>query len=296
MGDIISARRRLTSYDLPPASETAPYAAVTECWFDTNDGTGATIHPSVVDMGSKWNGYRWWCADTPYANQDETLELPSIYASNDRINWHTPAGLANPIHPPELDGTPGVDPELVWDQSGQRLICYWLHPQLVARFSYNGVDWSPPVYLGLSPGLSPTILHADGWWWMSGFVSATGAFRSLDPLSGWVAWGNRVGTGHHGDVIYDPAGQQYLCIEDEVVGGVRSMFIKRSRSFSGGWSARAQLPANAYGPPYRPGMALSTKPGWVDIWYSVLDEALPNDCKVAYTRIPISAFPPLPPT
>lgn len=287
------ARKRGTqssgNWPIPPATEAAPYAAIQECWFDTLDGSGATIHPSVVDMGREWNGYRWWCADTPYKDQNETIERPSIYASNDRINWHTPAGLTNPIHP---SPSVVVDPELVWDPVHQRLISYYLTNQLEARFSYNGIHWSPSIQLGMDPGLSPSVIRApNGKWYLTGYIRGS-LWESTDPLGGWVQIGGRViGNGHHGDMIWD--GTQYLHIEDEVVGGVRSMFIKRSvgPDIQTGWGARTQLPANAYGPPYRPTLALSTKPGWVDIWYSVLDPTIPNHCKVAYTRIPLSAFP-----
>ena len=92
-------------YPLPDATEAHPYGATVLCNIHDTYGApagatqAATIHPSVVDMGRKFNGYRWWMANTPYPGQSESHENPCIYGSNDRINWYVPAGVVNPIEP-----------------------------------------------------------------------------------------------------------------------------------------------------------------------------------------------------
>lgn len=57
------------------------------------------VHPSVVNCGVAWNGYKYWMAITPYANTNDNYENPSIYASNDGVEWITPFGLTNPVVP-----------------------------------------------------------------------------------------------------------------------------------------------------------------------------------------------------
>lgn len=44
-------------------------------------------HPKVVDMGKKWNGYRYWLSYTPYPNGNDKYENPTIVGSNDLINY-----------------------------------------------------------------------------------------------------------------------------------------------------------------------------------------------------------------
>lgn len=54
-------------------------------------------HPSVLYFKNGWNGYKYWMAMTPYESENESLENPSIVASNDGINWEVPNGLENPL-------------------------------------------------------------------------------------------------------------------------------------------------------------------------------------------------------
>ncbi len=61
------------------------------------DGKNQPTHPSVIDMGEEWNGFRYWMAYSPYPNADGGEENPCIGASNDMLHWKTPNGLYNPI-------------------------------------------------------------------------------------------------------------------------------------------------------------------------------------------------------
>jgi len=103
-----------------------PWNARNRLALTTPDGSGATIHPSVVDMGTAWNGYRWWMADTPYAAADNQLENPALWASNNRTSWVVPAGVTNPLvaAPGQLVGFHS-DTELVWDADASRLLLFY---------------------------------------------------------------------------------------------------------------------------------------------------------------------------
>ena len=76
--------------------------------IETPDGTNQPYHPSVLFISQKWNGYRYWMAETPYPlgnNGDwnglkpyrARWENPCIHVSNDGINWQTPPKGSNPI-------------------------------------------------------------------------------------------------------------------------------------------------------------------------------------------------------
>lgn len=67
----------------------------------TYDGSGQTVHPSVLDFGqgiirpghTAWNGYRYWMAMTPYPNSQAIYENPSLLCSHDGLTWTEPPGF-----------------------------------------------------------------------------------------------------------------------------------------------------------------------------------------------------------
>ena len=61
------------------------------------DGDNQPTHPSVIDLKSKWNGYRYWMSYSPYPYSDGSEENPCIAVSNDMYHWMVPKGLNNPI-------------------------------------------------------------------------------------------------------------------------------------------------------------------------------------------------------
>jgi hypothetical protein len=127
----------------------------------TYDDSGETVHPSVRDYGSAWNGYRYWMAMTPYTNGSGDTENPSILASNDKETWVVPEGLTNPIDAP---AAPAFyhDPELLFD--GATLWC--IYSNIYAKSSTDGVTWSARQSLvgtyGSLGGASQTIALLDG--------------------------------------------------------------------------------------------------------------------------------------
>ena len=86
----------------------------------TYEGSGQTIHPSVVDIGAELNGYRYWMANTPYPNYNSTKENPSVWGSNDGETFTVPDGITNPITPVPDAGT-NADTDIYWDTASSRL-------------------------------------------------------------------------------------------------------------------------------------------------------------------------------
>lgn len=292
------ARRRGSDYTLPPASEIAPYAPAVLCSLPAyTNGNQNTIHPSVHDFGAAWNGYRWWMANTPYPpDQDEN---PCIYASNDQVNWEAPPGLTNPIDPWPGQSTSNTDwynsdTELVIDDSGN-LVCIYREFQsgtvhIRARTSADGVAWGPEHALISSPDLllSPSAVRmgpADFRMWMIGGGGVSG-FSATHPLGPWVwAGGSSLGVpAHHGDVMRW-GDSLLIAVSDGATGGIRC-----GHSSTGGssWTMpSAETIAAGVVSAYRPTLAPSPKPGWVDVWIGGWAE---SGARTAYTRVPLGAF------
>lgn len=118
------------------------------------------VHPSVVYFKEGWNGYKYWMAMTPFENENDKLENPSIVASNDLFNWEVPNGLVNPIVP-----TPSVgfnsDTELVFVNGF--LEC-WYRPSgngaetILVKKSSDGINWSEPEIALKSIGTTKALM------------------------------------------------------------------------------------------------------------------------------------------
>ena len=147
----------------------------------TFDGSYQAIHPSVVDMGSAWHGYRYWMAYTPYTNGNNQTELPSIVASNDKRTWVVPTGGANPLQRAPGAGNHYDDPDLVYDPASDRLFLYFIYTYgngtspcgdvaascFFLQTSSDGVTWSAKTkVLNIGAYLSPAIVRraANDWW------------------------------------------------------------------------------------------------------------------------------------
>jgi hypothetical protein len=134
------------SSQLQPTVPRVPAAAVSiQSPYDLAN-TG--VHPSVVDAGaSKWNGWRYWMAYTPYWHTNGRYENPCIVVSNDGQNWVAPAGLTNPIDPDPAGSPINSDPDLLI--VGSTMHCYYRQhdsvtgsEQLMLRTSTDGITWS----------------------------------------------------------------------------------------------------------------------------------------------------------
>lgn len=164
----------------------APYNAAAPIVTPTYDGSGNTVHPDVVDMGTAWNGYRFWMAHTPYPESDDAYENPSILASHDGVTWTTPPGVTNPLYP-----RPGAsynsDVDLSYDPGSDELVLVYRTEgktgvHVIAR-SPDGVTWpaaASPLAGWASPeqNVSPAVVHMpDGTWAMWGLGSPSRTLR-----------------------------------------------------------------------------------------------------------------------
>ncbi len=82
----------------------------------TYDGSYQLTHPKVLYFPKGWNGYQYWMSMTPYPNEHDQYENPSIVVSHDGKTWAAPPGLQNPVSgfPPDIKtGGHYSDPHLV---------------------------------------------------------------------------------------------------------------------------------------------------------------------------------------
>ena len=152
-----------------------------------NSNDHQATHPSVLYFKDAWNGYKFWMGMTPYENENESVENPSIVASNDGINWVVPEGLVNP-----LMGTNKVsdyhnsDTHLVFVEG--KMECWYRKrtrgalgdSEVILRcVSTDGIKWSLGEELIKFDGvfdkhLSPVVLYEDGKYkvWFVNFSDA----------------------------------------------------------------------------------------------------------------------------
>jgi len=211
---------------VPPESVSATCIAPGPQQTPTYDGSGQANHPSLVDFLTEygmrsWGGYRYWMMVTPYQNDDDRYENPSLLASHDGVGWVAPAGVPAPLAGP----LPGYRPlenhlsdaELVYDPSSDSLVAFYrenagreatsaeyihrqdisyrggsftttLHPRVISRYNRDVEIMSPAV-----------VIDDAGMWHMwftsmypnGGSVEHTGTLRlfhcsSADGLS----WGD----------------------------------------------------------------------------------------------------------
>ena len=210
-----SASRRHRRSD-PTFADWTPVPRTWElCTLPTYDGSGITTHPSVLDMGRKWNGYRWWQANTPFANDDIKLENPSIWGSNDRWHWEVPLGLTNPLKMAPPGNGYNSDTELVWDPDNQQMVCMYREVTTSTRMwaftSTNGSSWfeTGPLTVPAGGMGSPAIWRVGpGDWRMWSFGTAgPHMYEAAAVLGPWThvaactIIGATASTMWHGDVI-----------------------------------------------------------------------------------------------
>lgn len=136
-------------------------------------------HPSLVYFENGWNGYKYWCAYTPYPKCDDKYENPHITVSNDLKKWETPKGFSNPLEPMPSDYEHGEiynsDTELVYNSDTGTLECWWRffdrphdnHVILRRKTTTDGVHWSAAEDMLVADMnridfLSPAIIYENG--------------------------------------------------------------------------------------------------------------------------------------
>ena len=154
----------------------------------TYDGSNEAVHPSVVYVATKWNGYRYWMAMTPYPLSDASKENPSIVASNDGISWEEPLGIVNPIFGPPPTGNYS-DPHLEYNFQSNSLEMYYQDNNdgnIYYSNSQNGINWSSPVKTVPSIGTSPSVFKSNFSSNARIFIgpTANGQIRRADSFDG----------------------------------------------------------------------------------------------------------------
>lgn len=134
----------------------------------TYDGSNQATHPSVKYFPDGLFGKQFWMACTPYPNDNDSLENPCIYCSDDGVAWAPPIGLTNPIAPKPADGY-NSDPHLVYNSAFGILECWYRQAVgadeiIVRQTTSDGVTWSAAQTLqtipspNLDKALSPVVL------------------------------------------------------------------------------------------------------------------------------------------
>jgi len=140
-----------------------PYAAI----------NGYILHPSVVYIPEKFNGYKYWCAYTPMTNNQSMYENPCIVASSDGDNYVTPAGLTNPIFPYPGGTAFNSDTHLILSPDRKSLILLYrtfaegspARHRLKISTSTDGITWSPPTEIWSELQSANLDLASPSLWW-----------------------------------------------------------------------------------------------------------------------------------
>lgn len=160
----------------------------------TYDGSGQTVHPSIVYFPETWNGWKFWMCITPFTYGDDSTENPSILVCNTNCTetngtWYVPDGLTNPVI-----GDPGGDNynsdcDIEYDNATDNLFLYnrFHDPShevnLTISNSSDGVHWSEQnvIRSGGDTGYVPTSASVermdDGNWYMW-YTNGTGSITS----------------------------------------------------------------------------------------------------------------------
>ena len=118
------------------------------------DGDNQPTHPSVIDLKSKWNGYRYWMSYSPYPYSDGSEENPCIAVSNDMYHWMVPKGLNNPIAFNEETACDEYkDPHILYNNDTDSIEVWYLGRvdstiknggklMMFRKVSKDGINWS----------------------------------------------------------------------------------------------------------------------------------------------------------
>lgn len=265
---------------------------------------GSVVHPDILDMGSAgWRGFRYWMVATPYWMQNAREENPSMWASHDVMHWRQVG--TNPVYPPPVDKTQwNSDPDLVHDPSSGQLVMFFRgggFEHYVARSS-DGVTWpanpTPITLPGVSGQevVSPTVLLIDGTWWLWGITnpdrtmflwtapSPEGPWTNKGQCSGWSGGWHMNAIRHQGIIYMLVATFQGNLICNTSKNGLTwtcnpspSIVVGRA----GAWDSD-QI--------YRPSIVLDEDKTTMHTWYSGRGPGS-SSWRLAYTRMPISAWP-----
>lgn len=304
---------------LPYAFPTAaPYNVSHHTITPTDDGTGQSIHPSVLDFGAAgFAGHRFWMTTTAFFNAENQRENPHVYYSDDGYNWAWPPGVTNPLDPWPGAATSNIywynnDSNLEFDPDTGTLILLWrdAHQQatkqrIYIRTTTDGSNWTPEQLVLDVPDdssggktVSPSLVRVSSSEWRLYFAASSGTvewnryFTAPSYAGPWsspqvVTYTGPGTNAYHGTVKKLPDGR-YLSLFLQGVNEYPGVsidginFTTRDRIL---WNVT--VAGNAQNM-YKACMAVDKlDPTMVNVWYTTHGEW---GRWVCYTRVPLTAF------
>lgn len=312
--------RTTTPYALPTSP---PYNAPVYLDTPTEDGSGSTVHPSVLDMGPNgWRGWRFWMAVTGYWQSDDDYENPHILVSQNGIDWQAPEGLVNPVY--KVTGAVfHSDTHLTYDPDTDQMWLFFrrliagasfdLHRQQTFHAaSVDGVTWPAAATVldwqrpdGDGQVVSPAIVRrGPNDWWLFGWYHLTRkmvVYRASTPDGPWSGPIPGVGGFAPGDIPWHlnvmdddgifraiaDLGPKYLGYADGLVAGSSRDGVRWA------WSQSHLMdlptdPAWDSGELYRTTFTRHENGTHFRVWYSANG---PDSWRTGYTELPRSLWP-----
>lgn len=291
-------RRGGVPYPFPAA---APYNVPVWIQTPTPDGTGAAIHPSVIDMGTAWNGYRYWMANTPYWAENYGIENPIILGSNDGFHWEVPPGVTNPVYGP-IGSSYCSDTDIAHDPATDSLVLTYRivyninsRERIMQAVSADGSTWPEASTETIAPtdtpnALSPSLVRVSASEWRMyacyGSTAGTGVayWTSTTPTGPWAFAQTCTGVGTttwHITVRYE--GGVYYALGRDLVTMTSADGVAWTR-----WSGVPLDSPTWEGSFYRHTFTFRDEQT-VDLWYTSLTAA--HWWRSGYTRVPRSLWP-----
>lgn len=158
--------------------------------LSTFDGSGQTVHPDYVATGPEWMHSGRYLFITPYPNGNASFENPSVYESDDLLQWGAPFGVTNPIASPQ-GSSYFSDPDALFVPERNELWLYFrqVSDQNVIRLtrSTDGAHWSASTIVARAPNhqiISPSVVRRSPseWlmWSVNGNVGCSGATTTVE--------------------------------------------------------------------------------------------------------------------
>jgi hypothetical protein len=148
-------------------------------------GNGAITHPCIVYSDKNFCGYSYWLAYTPYPDNNSDYENPVVCASNDLLNWVSPA--ANPVVPKPSAGY-NADVNLAFSEDGNTL--YLIYRERTSGSNYlklmhttNGVSWSTPVALKTGTTAAGQDFACPSFWYNPVIKNWECIYHNLDSAT-----------------------------------------------------------------------------------------------------------------
>jgi hypothetical protein len=157
----------------------------------TADGSGHTVHPSVIYFPEKWNGYQYWMAVSGYKNGMSLFENTHIFVSNDLTTWIPPTGFTNPLDT-AIIGEFQSDPNLFY-KDGVLHVYYRDGGTLLRRTTRDGVNWTPREHCTTDETIvSPSVHYFSGTWYMWAGKPDRGGGLYIYESDNGIDWGEGI--------------------------------------------------------------------------------------------------------